>query len=85
MCIRWVDLLRPTFIDMRGITEERLIEIRAHFAEMLRIPEACLIDDLIQNECKELSEWKSIDTTHNNESSHVFYPSDHWKQDSPDK
>lgn len=70
---------------MRGITEERLIEIRAHFAEMLRIPEACLIDDLINNECKELSEWKSIDTTHNNESSHVFYPADHWKQDSPDK
>lgn len=45
-----------------GITKERLGEIRSYYASELNISDACLIDDLLNDECTELNPWQPIES-----------------------
>lgn len=45
---------------MRGISEERLLNLRDHFDKDYSIVEAKVIQDLL-NECKELNPWMTLD------------------------
>lgn len=46
---------------MRGIPEERLLEIKQEWFDKYGLERSMIIDQLIAEECKELNPWLPID------------------------